>query len=61
MSAMQPVPLNFHLLFGRLGNTDMQSDFHDQVIALLPKLRVQVLASTRHRAAAGLSSPMPSP
>ncbi|HTW27328.1 MAG TPA: sigma-70 family RNA polymerase sigma factor [Acetobacteraceae bacterium] len=28
------------------------SDFHDQVIAILPKLRVQALALTRNRAAA---------
>ncbi len=30
----------------------MQSDFHDHVIAILPKLRVQALALTRNRAAA---------
>jgi RNA polymerase sigma-70 factor, ECF subfamily len=30
----------------------MASEFHDQVIAILPKLRVQALALTRNRAAA---------
>ena len=30
----------------------MKSDFHDQIVALLPKLRIQALALTRHKAAA---------
>ena len=30
----------------------MTTQFHDQVIALLPKLRIQALALTRHKAAA---------
>ena len=30
----------------------MATDFHQQIVAILPKLRVQALALTRHRAAA---------
>ncbi|GAN84435.1 RNA polymerase sigma factor [Novacetimonas hansenii] len=34
------------------GDKTMTNDFHDQVIALLPRLRVQALSLTRNRAAA---------
>ena len=41
-----------YLFTEMIGVTEMRSDFHDQVNAHLPKLRVQALASTRQHAAA---------
>lgn len=53
---MQPLMGLVHLMgipqFTERPMTTMTTTFHDQVIAILPKLRVQALALTRNRSAA---------